>query len=251
MADRPKPPPPVPTAAKAPALEANPFLDRESSREVDAAWPEPAASVPQVIAPPIAAPPPAPQQIAAPPPPPIAHIEPPEEPRAAPAQPSPQPAPKKSRGKAIAFVVLAISVLGGAGVAYQRGLILHAPKVERAAPSSTADETASAEPSAPIVEAKPPPTFAVPQPPPSASAAKKPAAGSGAAAAAVPADPSKTGTIDTTPLPAGRKIVVDGRMIGTSPRKFVVRCGSHRFQIGDLPAETLDLPCGGEISFSD
>jgi hypothetical protein len=150
----------------------------------------------------------------------------------------------------IALVLLPLMLLGGGAVAYQRRAAF-LPKAERAAPSASAEETASVEAPKPTVEAAPPPTFATPAPP-SASAPKKPAAGAGAAAAAaVPADPSKTGTVDTTPLPAGRKIIVDGRMIGTSPRKFTVRCGTHRFQIGDLPAETLDLPCGGEISFSD
>jgi hypothetical protein len=193
-----------------------------------------------------------PVAVAAPPPALIAQVEQTKPATAAPSESSAEPVRKKSRGKGIAFVLLSVMVLAGAGVAYQRGLIGRSQKVERAAPSSSADETASVEAPKPIVEAVAPATFAAPQPPPSASAPKKTAAGAGGgAAAALPADPSKTGTIDTTPLPAGRKIIVDGRMIGTSPRKFVVRCGSHRFQIGDQAPETLDLPCGGEISFSD
>jgi hypothetical protein len=57
--------------------------------------------------------------------------------------------------------------------------------------------------------------------------------------------------LDTTPLPPGRKIIVDGRMVGTSPRKVNVRCGVHVIQIGDWPPESIQLPCGGEVTFTD
>jgi hypothetical protein len=69
------------------------------------------------------------------------------------------------------------------------------------------------------------------------------------AAASVP--PGEAGILDTTRVPAGRKIVVNGRVIGFSPRRVPVRCGSIRVQIGDLPAETIALPCGGEVSFTE
>ena len=51
-------------------------------------------------------------------------------------------------------------------------------------------------------------------------------------AAAVKADPSSQGILDTMQLPAGRRIVVDGRVVGTSPRRVAIRCGVHRIQIG-------------------
>jgi hypothetical protein len=57
--------------------------------------------------------------------------------------------------------------------------------------------------------------------------------------------------LDTTHLPAGRKIVVNGRVVGASPRKVNVRCGTQRIQIGELPTESIDVPCGGEVTFSD
>ena len=122
------------------------------------------------------------------------------------------------------------------------------------APQTSATETASAEPPKATAEAVPPPT-SNPETPPSASAPKKPVAaagaGGGGVAPALSADPEKTGIVDTTALPAGRKIIVDGRLVGTSPRRVVVRCGSHRFQIGDQPPETIDLPCGGEVNFTE
>ncbi len=101
----------------------------------------------------------------------------------------------------------------------------------------------------------PPPTHTA-DPPPSASAEKekkKPAAGAegAGAAAAVSADPAKQGILDTTQLPPGRRIVVDGRMLGTSPRRVAVRCGTHRIVIGDLPPESIELPCGGEVTFTE
>ncbi len=267
MPGRAKPPPPVPTAAKgaAPlAPKVNPFLERESIRDLDAGWLSPEESAEPPLAPPapeapreptpippeIAAPP-APPEIAAPPPPPvpIARVEQTE--RAS----LPPPAAKRSRVKSIAFALFAIIAVVGGGLAYQRRTA-RSPKVDLAASRSSADTTASAEPPKSTAEAVPPPTSTA-EPPPSASAPKKPAAGAGAAgagawvAAALSADPSKTGIVDTTSLPPGRKIVVDGRLVGTSPGRVVVRCGSHRFQIGDLPSETLDLPCGGELSFTD
>ena len=275
MPGRAKPPPPLPTVAKGTAPQApkhNPFLDRESSRDVDADWLSSEVSAEASLAPPApeapreptpiphVAEPLEPQPIEPPPPPPriepptapvpIARVEQTESPSV------PPPEAKRSRVKAIAFVLFAGIALVGGGLAYQRQTA-RSPKVDRASPPSSADTTASAEPPKAIVEAVPPPTStaSTAETPPSASAPKKPAAGAAGAGAgpapALSADPSKTGIVDSTPLPPGRKIVVDGRLVGTSPGRVVVRCGSHRFQIGDLPPETLDLPCGGEITFSD
>jgi hypothetical protein len=67
----------------------------------------------------------------------------------------------------------------------------------------------------------------------------------------VSADPASQAILDTTQLPPGRKIVVDGRVVGTSPRKVAVRCGTHRIVIGDLPPESIAFPCGGEVNFTD
>jgi hypothetical protein len=151
----------------------------------------------------------------------------------------------------LAFVLLPAVVLVGGGFFYQAQTNARS-KMERAAPQSSGDATGRVEPP-PALTAEPLPPATYTAESPSASAPKKPAAEAGAAgpAAAVSADPSKTGFLDTTSLPAGRKIVVDGRVVGTSPRRVAVRCGVHRIQVGDLPPETLELPCGGEISFTD
>ena len=123
--------------------------------------------------------------------------------------------------------------------------------MERAAPQSSADATGRVESPVLTAEPRPPPTHTS-EPPPSASLAKqKPVGGAANGPAAASGDPASTGILDTTQLPAGRKIVVDGRVIGSSPRRVAVRCGTHRIQIGDLPPESIQLPCGGEVTFTE
>lgn len=216
----PRPKPPVPTAARKappppPAHEANPFLTPDSSRGQDVGWlaPEDAAEVALPPASPEAAPP---------------------------------PVGRRSRGKAVAFLLVAVLVLGGGGFVYRSQVHTRSATVERAAPETSVE--AIVEPPQLATLPAPPPTYTA-EPPPSASAAKKkPAAGAGTP---VSADPATQGILDTTQLPPGRKIVVDGRVVGTSPRKLAVRCGTHRIQIGDLPPESIAFPCGGEVSFTD
>jgi hypothetical protein len=59
------------------------------------------------------------------------------------------------------------------------------------------------------------------------------------------------GILDTTHLPAGRRIVVDGRFVGASPRRVSVRCGTHNIRMGGLPTESIEVPCRGEVIFDD
>jgi hypothetical protein len=152
----------------------------------------------------------------------------------------------------IAFVLLPLLILGGGGFAYQAQMKARAPRAEAAPPSATEQPV---QPPPLSAEPPPPPTFTPESPSASASGKKKPAGGPGAvgtgAAAEANADPSKTGVIDTTAVPAGRKVIIDGRQVGTSGRRYVIRCGMHRIQIGDLEPENIGLPCGGEVSFSD
>lgn len=164
---------------------------------------------------------------------------------------SPPPVQKRSRAKVAAFVLVPALLLVGGGFVYQSQVAARSSKTERAATQPSAEATV--QPTAPAAEPPPPPTAAA-EPPPSASVPKKPAAGAGPGVAAIDpakADPSKTGILDTSPLPAGRKIIVDGHVVGTSPRRVAVRCGMHRIQIGDLPPESIQLPCGGEVTFTD
>lgn len=166
---------------------------------------------------------------------------------AKPATPSLPPLQKKSRGKTIALVLFAVLLIGGGGFAYQSQMA--AKKAERPPPQVVVEtNTVTA---APAPEPPPPPT-AVLEPPASASASAKPkTAGGGGVAPVLSADPSKTGVLDTTPLPPGRKIIVDGQFVGTSPRRVNVRCGVRRVQVGDLPPEAIQFPCGGEVTFTD
>jgi hypothetical protein len=152
----------------------------------------------------------------------------------------------------LALLLVPVVAIGG-GLAYRAKLAKD--ERTRAASFSEIDrqaESASSPPPSNYVEPPPPPTqTAAPPPEASASAkgsAKAPGGHAAEAAASIPA--GKSGIIDTTQLPAGRKIVVNGRVIGFSPRRVPVHCGSLRVQIGDLPPESIDLPCGGEVSFT-
>jgi len=160
------------------------------------------------------------------------------------------PLQTRSRAKLLSFVVLAALVVAGGSFAYQARLTARSPSVQRAAPQTSVEATVEPPPLATVPA--PPPTYTA-EPPPSASAVKKPGANAGGASApaSVSADPASQGILDTTQLPPGRKIVVDGRLLGTSPRKVAVRCGVHRIVIGDLPPETIELPCGGEVTFTE
>jgi hypothetical protein len=145
----------------------------------------------------------------------------------------------------IAVLAILVGLGGGGFVVYQKQ---EAARLER--------ERANAKPPPPppppepvvSVEPPPPPTHTA-DPPPSASIPKKPAGGGAAPAASI--DPDKRAYLDATGLPPGRKIIVDGRVMGSSPRKIAVHCGTHRVQIGDNAPEAIDFPCGGEVSFSD
>lgn len=165
--------------------------------------------------------------------------------------PASPPFQRRSRAKVLSFVLLAALLVGGGGFAYQARATARSASVQRAAPQTSVEATV--EPPSLATLPAPPPTYTA-EPPPSASAGKKkPAANADGAGApgSVSADPSTQGILDTTQLPPGRKIVVDGRMVGTSPRKVAVRCGVHRIVIGDLPPESIEFPCGGEVTFSD
>jgi len=250
--------------AKPAPPEANPFLPPESSSKIDAGWGAPEDDATEELEDaeaslvPEPAPPPPPRIR---PPPPVAKVEPIAEAPTAVAAPEPAKPPsvaesgstpesvppfkKRSRAKVLTFVFLPVLVLVGGGFAYQ------AQEAARARMQAAAAQTSiqtTVEPTALTAEPPPPPTHTA-DPPPSASAEPKKAATG--AAPAVSIDPASRGFLDTTQLPPGRKIVVDGRVVGTSPRRVAVRCGTHRIQIGDLPVESIDLPCGGEVTFTD
>jgi hypothetical protein len=262
-APRPKPPVPRAPPPPGPPPESNPFLTRESTRDIDVGWLAP-ESVPEVPVAPakLDAPPSDPRVPAGAAPPEQAPVAPGEAKAAppesaddsasTPASPAPSaPSKTRSRARVLAFALVAALVLVGGGFVYQSQVTARSSKQERGAPQPSAETIV--EPPPPATVPPPPPTHTV-EPPPSASAEKKkPAAGAGGAGAPTnaKADPASQGILDTMQLPPGRKIIVDGRVVGTSPRRVAVRCGTHRIQVGDLPPESIELPCGGEVSFTE
>jgi hypothetical protein len=165
----------------------------------------------------------------------------------------------------LAFLLLPVAVFTGGAFVYHLGVIAgersaarmagSTAGAERARPASTGGTMGpvadsphdSAKP-----EPAPPPTSSPPAPVAKAEAAgRSPGAVARAARAQSAARAVWTGILDTTHLPAGRRIVVDGHVVGTSPRRVSVRCGARSIRIGELPKENIEVPCGGEITFDD
>lgn len=167
-------------------------------------------------------------------------------PSVAPASITP-PVQKRSRGKVLAFLMLPVLVLAGGGFAYQKQ-----QEADRLAKlQAVASQSVPPPVEEPVlsVEPPPPPTHMADPPPPSASAteAKKPSGVAPAASYAL----DQRAYLDATAIPAGQKILVDGRVVGIAPRRVQVHCGTHRVQIGDQDPESIAFPCGGgEVSFS-
>lgn len=154
---------------------------------------------------------------------------------------------------AIAFLLLTVVTIGGV-FAYRAKVTRDEQTRAASLTEQSARQAESVTPPLPCnyVEPAPPPTHSSPPPEKSVAArgsAKLPAGRAPEAAASVP--PGESGILDTTQLPAGRKMVVNGRVVGFSPRRVPVRCGTIRVQIGDLPTESIALPCGGEVTFTE
>ena len=59
--------------------------------------------------------------------------------------------------------------------------------------------------------------------------------------------PARTATLKT-PKGLGRRIFVDGRVIGEGGREHTIPCGRHRIRVGSAGIErSVTVPCGGEI----
>lgn len=276
-----RPPPPIPSAPVKPPppqrsaaheLDAGDLLSDEveavppatpvKSVEGDAAVSPPAPAPPHPFLLPPDAQPPTPRRVEPAATASIANASPPGEPKvgARGVTPKAEPAPredlasaprKRSRAMAIVFLLLAVVAIGG--------VFAYRAKVARDEQARVASEPVrQPEPATPAlpsnyVEPAPPPTHSSPPPPETSAAAKGsakiPQGRTPEPAASIP--PNESGIVDTTALPAGRKIIVNGRFVGLSPRRVPVRCGTIRVQIGDLPTESIAMPCGGEVSFTD
>jgi hypothetical protein len=76
-----------------------------------------------------------------------------------------------------------------------------------------------------------------------------PTAADAEASSAEPPLPPGQGIARTPAKPAGRRVFVDGRVIGQSPMVLRLSCGVHKFKIGSAGTErSAVVPCGGEMT---
>jgi serine/threonine-protein kinase len=60
------------------------------------------------------------------------------------------------------------------------------------------------------------------------------------------------GVIRTTNAIPGRRIYVDDRVVGQTPDSATIKCGPHQIKVGSSgKVQTIDVPCGGEISLGN
>ena len=119
-----------------------------------------------------------------------------------------------------------------------------------APPASTAVATQASTTStsrSPFAQPDPPTVSAAP--PASASASPSPSASASASGEDVPAG---MGRVRTTGAAPGRRVFVDERTVGQTPESVVVKCGSRAIKLGSAGStQTVDVPCGGEITVGD
>ena len=66
------------------------------------------------------------------------------------------------------------------------------------------------------------------------------------------APPSDHGTLDTANAMAGRRVFVDGHVVGQTPAAMLVKCGPHKVKVGSAGhTRKIDIPCGGSIAVGD
>jgi serine/threonine-protein kinase len=60
------------------------------------------------------------------------------------------------------------------------------------------------------------------------------------------------GVIRTAGGTSNRRIFVDERVVGQTPESVTVKCGTRTVKVGSAgKPQTVDVPCGGEISVTD
>jgi serine/threonine-protein kinase len=60
------------------------------------------------------------------------------------------------------------------------------------------------------------------------------------------------GIIRTTGAAPGRRIFVDDKVVGQTPDSATIKCGPHQIKVGSSgKAQTIDVPCGGEINLGN
>jgi serine/threonine protein kinase len=150
--------------------------------------------------------------------------------------------PKPRRGGRItAIIALVVVLLGGLGAGGAYGWHRWGGKLHRSPPLATrAVPTAT---------------------PPKVTSVVAPASASATAAASVrpfatvtganPPPPASItdGTLTTSRSAAGHRVFVDGKLVGQGTASFRVACGRHTVKVGSSgPPQSLDVPCGGEIT---
>jgi serine/threonine-protein kinase len=60
------------------------------------------------------------------------------------------------------------------------------------------------------------------------------------------------GVIHTTGTAPNRRIFVDEKVAGQTPESVTVKCGSRAVKLGSAgKVQSIDVPCGGEITATD
>jgi serine/threonine-protein kinase len=57
------------------------------------------------------------------------------------------------------------------------------------------------------------------------------------------------GLVQTAGAASGRRIYVDGVVVGQTPEAVKVKCGLHNVKVGSSgKARSVEVPCGGAVS---
>lgn len=123
-----------------------------------------------------------------------------------------------------------------------------ARKLETKAPRAVAAPPASPLIAPPVlIPSEPQPTAA-----PVASTTPTTTESAAATTATTSAVPSDRGSIDTASAMAGRRVFVDGHVVGQTPGAMLVKCGLRKVKVGSAGhTRKIDVPCGGSIAVGD
>ena len=117
-------------------------------------------------------------------------------------------------------------------------------------PTASALPTSAVSPSPPSSTQSPavaPASAPAPAPASASALAPAPAPVVASAAAYAAADPN-VGTVRLPAWTRGRRVYVDGRVVGEGPEPLRVRCGTHLLRLGSAGEDqSVEVPCGGAV----
>lgn len=118
---------------------------------------------------------------------------------------------------------------------------------------SSSPPSASSAPALDAPSASAPASVSAPAPASAPASASGPASASAVPSAAGPSDlPPGTGRVRTAGAVPGRRIFVDGRVLGQTPETVIVKCGVHTIRLASVgTSQRIDVPCGSEITVGD